>query len=75
MAKNRWPDRTYMFTILNTLKPEYVQKIVLHASKMRNSAQGKSEEGANISVTEAWWNKLHEIPFISCKFLSMINIL
>ena len=24
MAENRWPDRTYMFTILNTLKPDYV---------------------------------------------------
>ena len=75
MAQNRWPDRTYMFTILNTLKPDYVQNIVLHASKMRNSAQGKNEEGATVSVTDAWWKKLHEIPFVSSKCSSMINFL
>ena len=40
MPKNRWPDRTYMFTILNTLRPEYMDKIVQNASKIRNSAEG-----------------------------------
>ena len=44
MAKNRLPDREYMFTILNTLKPEYVKKVILHASKMRHTAEGKGEE-------------------------------
>ena len=24
LPEGRWPDRTYMFTILNTLRPEYV---------------------------------------------------
>ena len=64
-----------MFTVLNTLKPEYVHKIVLHASKMRNSAEGKNEEGASISVTDGWWKKLHEIPFVSCKLTPKSNIL
>jgi hypothetical protein len=67
MAENRWPDRNYMFTVLNTLKPDYTKKIVLNASKMRNSAEGKKASNDNISVSEAWYKKLHAIDFIGCK--------
>ena len=48
LPENRWPDRTYFFTILNTLRPEYMKKIVLHASKMRNSAEGGKGKDAGI---------------------------
>ena len=73
MAQNRLPDREYMFTILNTLKPDYVKKIILHASKMRNSAEGKGGEAEQISITDTWWKKLHEIPFVSCKYIPFTN--
>ena len=75
MAQNRLPDREYMFTILNTLKPDYVKKIVLHASNMRHSAEGKSEQTEQITISDAWWKKLHEIPFVSCKYITISNSL
>jgi hypothetical protein len=31
LPKDRVPDRDYFFTILNTLKPEYVDEMVRHA--------------------------------------------
>ena len=34
------PCREYFFNILNTTYPEYLQKIMSHASKMRFSAEG-----------------------------------
>ncbi len=36
--KDRWPDRTYFFAILNTLEPDYVSTIIAQANKARNSA-------------------------------------
>ena len=48
LPENRWPDRQYMFTILNTLKPEYMSNIVLNASKMRNSAEGQKNSDQSI---------------------------
>ena len=74
LPENRWPDRHYMFTILNTLKPEYMNKIVQNASKMRNSAEGKKASDETIQVSESWFKKLHEIPFISCKSITSSNM-
>ena len=74
LPENRWPDRQYMFTILNTLKPEYMSKIVLNASKMRNSAEGQKNSDQSIQVSESWFKKLHEIPFISCKYIPSSNM-
>ena len=41
-AKNRLPDRTYFYTVLNTLYPEYVKKLIAHAQEARFSAQGET---------------------------------
>ena len=37
--KNRQPDREYFFTILNTIHPTYVSKLIAHANEQRFSAQ------------------------------------
>ena len=29
--KNRFPDRTYFYTVLNTVHPEYVKKLIAHS--------------------------------------------
>ena len=31
--KDRLPDRTYFMTVLNTVHPEYVSKMIAHANK------------------------------------------
>ena len=33
--KDRWPHREYFFTVLNTVYPEYLAKLITHANKMR----------------------------------------
>ena len=37
LPKNRLPDREYTFSILNTLRPDYVERIIAHAQKLRNA--------------------------------------
>ena len=34
--KGHTPDREYFFNVLNTLMPQYVSKIIAHASRCRN---------------------------------------
>ena len=38
---NRLPDRDYFFTVLNTVHPEHVRKMIEHAQAQRFSAQGQ----------------------------------
>ena len=38
----RLPDRTYFFNVMNTLKPEYMQKIIEHANNLRMSGQAQA---------------------------------
>ena len=38
MAKGRVPDREYFFTVLNTVYPEHVRKMIEHAQAQRFSA-------------------------------------
>ena len=33
--KNKYPDRTYFYTVLNTVHPEYVSNMIAHANKSR----------------------------------------
>ena len=40
-AQEKAPCREYFFNILNSVYPEYVTKIVTHALKQRNSAEGE----------------------------------
>ena len=38
--KNRYPDRTYFYTILNTVHPEYVRDVIAHANNARYAPFG-----------------------------------
>ena len=75
LPKGRLPDRDYFFNILNTLNHEYVDKLVQHANEMRNTAADKDRSDQYVEVTEEWWSKLQEIPFISCKYLLSTNFI
>ena len=54
LPKNRLPDREYTFSILNTLKPDYVSKIIAHAHKLRNAPVDHDKEFEFIRVSESW---------------------
>ena len=67
MAKNRVPDREYMFNILNTIHPNYLQALITHANDQRNSVSNEAIAREAIEVTDDWWNALNSVPFISRK--------
>ena len=54
LPKGRIPDREYLFNILNTLRPDYVSKIIKHAHEQRNSTSDKEKEAEYIRVSESW---------------------
>ena len=35
--RNRWPDRTYFYTVLNTVYPDYVKKLIANSQMERFS--------------------------------------
>lgn len=63
----RLPDRKYFFNILNTLKPDYMKKVIEHANNQRMTAFSGLKETQTIEVSDEWWRKLDSIPFVSCK--------
>ena len=65
--KERYPARSYFFDILNTLYPEYLQRVLSHASTQRNSASGEANQVHKITISDAWFEELNKMPFKSCK--------
>ena len=62
-------DREYFFTVLSTLKGEWLQESILHARKIRHSTDPEEEKDQVVMVTEEMFQFLHEHPFQSSKWL------
>ena len=73
LAKGRQIDRTYFFTVLNTLEPDKLQQIIAHAQVQRNVAQDEEQKMENIKISESWYEQLKEVPFKSSKYSSISN--
>ena len=65
--KNRTPDRTYFFTILNTVHPQYMRDMIAHANNARYAPFGQAKEHDTVVVNEEWLEKLKALPFYSSK--------
>ena len=52
--KGREPDRTYVFNILHTVKPDLVKQMILHAQKQRNCVMEDSQGADQIVMSTAW---------------------
>lgn len=63
----RGPPRKYFFDILNTLQPEYLQRIMAHASKQRMAADGDMQKDETIAISKFWEEELKSMPYLSCK--------
>ena len=72
-AQNRYPDRAYFFTILNTVHPEYVSNMIAHANSQRFAPFGEAREKDTVVISEEWLEKLKSLPFVSSKFNSSSN--
>ena len=71
--KNRFPDRTYFYTILNTVHPDYVRDMIEHANNARYAPTGQDKELDTVVVNEEWLEKLKSMPFFSSKFYCVSN--
>ena len=66
--KNRFPDRNYFYTVLNTLYPEYVAELIAHSQMQRYSSTGQDNDKKRVSVTEEWLKHLKSMPYLSRKY-------
>ena len=65
---DRLPDRTFFWNIAHTIDHDYVQKVIQHANDQRMKAGEKEDDHENIVISEAWWDKLNTVPFVSVSF-------
>ena len=71
--QEKGPTRDYFFTVLNTLRPEYLAKLIKHAHQVRYASDQPDNQAFEILMTNDWFNKLNEEPFISRKYISVAN--
>ena len=69
MPAKHLPDREYFFNILNTVKPEYLQKDIAHSNAQRNHVESEKNLQDSVQISDEWWTQLNQIPFVSCKYL------
>ena len=67
-ADAKTPSREYFMNVLNTIYPEYMNKIMLHADKQRYSATGEGQKTESIYISPAWQDRLESMPYLSCKY-------
>ncbi len=68
--KDRYPDRQYFFTVLNTVYPEFVSDAIAHANAERFSAQGERGQTERVLISEEWWDNLNKLPYFSRKYIT-----
>ena len=56
--KERFPERSYFFNILNTIYPDYLSSIMSHACKTRFTVDGDKMKREAIVATDEWYNLL-----------------
>ena len=66
-------DRAYFFNIVNTIYPEYMKKIIDYAIDVRNKPEANEEKKEFILISDGWYDKLMEHPFISSTNVFSIN--
>ena len=67
-ADQKGPSRKYFFDIMNTLYPEYLAKVMLHANEQRMAAHGADQRTKAIKISSQWEDELKSMPFLSCKY-------
>ena len=71
----RGPPRKYFFDILNTLQPEYLQKVMAHASSYRMAADGEMQKEETIAISKFWEEELKSMPYLSQKGGKTLHLL
>ena len=53
--------------MLNTVYPDYLAGLIKHANKVRYASDQQENQSCEIQMTEDWFVKLNEEPFVSRK--------
>ena len=73
--KGKGPPREYFFNILNTLHPDYLSQVMVHANNQRMTTEGEAMQAQSIKMSEYWDEQLKSMPYISCKCPSSMAFL
>ena len=74
LPEGKYPCRSYFFTILNTLHPNYVKEILEHAVRKRHGGEAAAEKQEAIELTDEWYSVLEQMPYNSRKYLPMMML-
>ena len=63
--KKKKADRSYLFNILNSVHPGFLNQVIAHANMQRVNVNNDEEKTQTILATDEWLNNLNEVPFYS----------
>ena len=72
-SPGKGPSREYFYNVLNTVYPEYLEKLMDHANKERMSADGVVGQTEGIQISEFWEEQLKAMQYLSSKCLHFRN--
>ena len=68
LPKGTVPDKEYFFNILNTIRPEYLKRVLTHANNKRNLVQEEENQANAMEISDEWWERLNQEAFTSSKY-------
>jgi len=68
IRKGQTINRPYFFNVVNTLLPAYLKKLLEHANVRRHHAGIVDPMHDYIELSDVWYKRLMEFPFISSKY-------
>jgi len=63
--KKKKADRTFLFNILNTAHPGFLNQVISHANLQRVNINNDEQKTQTILATDEWLSALNEVPFYS----------
>ena len=63
--KKTKPDRTWLFNVVNTVYPDFLQNLVNDANQLRTGQTAMAEKEETILATDKWITELNSVPFTS----------
>jgi len=64
---NKVPERDFFFGILNSLRPQYIKKVIEDANKVRYEVDVKDPQKDYIMLDEDWYKEFMKYPYFSSK--------
>jgi hypothetical protein len=64
-VSNKFPEKTFFFGILCTLRRQYMKDIIRGAQDKRYKAEEGDDKKDSIQITEAWIEQLNKHPYYS----------